>query len=232
MQNKPLLFGLLAGAVGLWILLSWDPVAREEFDDAVVEHTEVPEEPPAATPVVAAPAEPAPKPTQEPAVEPAPTPEETTEEALEGEPPSGIQLVHAPKEDVDMANLPPPSASGPLKALEEEFESGARDAQSSQLEDKIGEAFKSQHVPPELLESAVCHGSTCLVRTRWTPERAGGFMIAFTTLAVQTVGEDGTTPIFERNFAIGQASERNSNGERSIDVYLRKRPSSPEQPKP
>jgi hypothetical protein len=77
-------------------------------------------------------------------------------------------------------------------------------------------------VPPELLESAVCHGSTCRVRTRWTSARAGGFTIAITTLAVKMVADDSTAPVFDRNFAVGQASERNSNGERSIDVYFRK----------
>jgi hypothetical protein len=122
-----------------------------------------------------------------------------------------------------MAHLPPPSASGPLQDLQKEFESAARDASSAQLEKTVEEAFRLQHVPPELLESAVCHGSTCRVRTRWTPERAGGFTVAITTLAVKLEGEEGSGPMFDRNFAVGQASDRNSNGERSIDVYFHKR---------
>ena len=230
MQNKPLLFGLLAGAVGLWILLSWDPVAREELDDATTqpEPEPAPAAPPAAAPTP--PQQPQPQLAEAPKHEPEPAPQEPqeqTEEAPAGDPP-GIKLVQASKEELDRANLPPPSASGPLEALQKEFESAARDASSSALEGKIGEAVQLQGVAPELLESAVCHGETCRVRARWTPERAGGFTVAVTSLAVNMVPKDGDEqPAFERNFAVGPAGERNSNGERSIDVYVRKRATKP-----
>jgi hypothetical protein len=133
-----------------------------------------------------------------------------------------MKLERITDQDVDMAHLPPPSASGPLIELQREFESTARDASSSALEAQIASAFKLQHVAPELLVSAVCHGSTCRVRTRWTAARAGGFTVAMTTLAVKLSGDEGSAPLFDRNFALGQASERNSNGERSIDVYFRR----------
>ena len=226
-QNKPLLFGLLAGAIGLWMLLSWDPVAREELNDEVVAQTEPSPEPPPAAP--AAPAA-APAPTQPPAQpaaapEPAAALEEPAEEAPAGDPPSNFKLVTASREELDKANLPPPSPNGPLQELQKEFESGARDGNSAELEAKIQEIFKLQHVPPELLESAVCQGNTCRVRTRWTSQRAGGFTLALTKLALKMV-PDAPEPMFERNFAVGPAGERNSNGERSIDVYVRKRPDS------
>lgn len=230
MQHKTLLFGLLAGAIGLWLLLSWDPVAREELDDDAVTETE-----PAPAPSQAPPPQAAPAPAQpqlaaapKPAAEPAP--EEPAEEAPAAAEQSNFKLVRIPDQEVDVANLPPPSASGPLQELQKEFESTARDSSSAQLEAKIEEAFKLQHVPPELLESAVCHGNTCRVRTRWTPARAGGFTIAVTTLATKLIPKEGEEPTFERNFAVGPASERNSNGERSIEVYFRKRSDAPVKP--
>jgi hypothetical protein len=220
-QNKPLLFGLLAGAIGLWLLLTWDPVAHEELDNDAMTETD-PSPPPEAAPSTPAPAQQAH--AEAPKPEPEQAPEEPPEEApAAADPPSGIKLVHIPDQEIDVDNLPPPSPSGPLMELQKEFESAARDASSSQLEAKIEEAFKLQHVPPELLESAVCHGSTCRVRTRWTSQRAGGFTVAMTTIAVKLVSEEGGEPMFERNFALGQASERNSNGERTIDAYFRRR---------
>jgi hypothetical protein len=221
-QNKPLLFGLLAGAIGLWLLLSWDPVAREELeDDASTEIEPAPEPaPPAATP----PPVQQPQQAEAPTHEPEPAPEEPAAEAPVGDTPSGIKLVQASREELDRANLPPPSPNGPLEELKKEFESSARDASSAELEAKIQDVFKLEHVPPELLESAVCQGNTCRVRTRWTPQRAGGFTLALTKLAIKMVAKEGEEPIFDRSFAVGEAGERNSNGERSIDVYVRKRP--------
>lgn len=233
-QNKPLLFGLLAGALGLWMLLSWDPVAREELDedaDAMTqpEPTSAPE--PAAPPAAAAAPEQQPQQAEAPKEDPEPADQEPTDEAPVGDSPSGIKLVQASREELDKANLPPPSPSGPLKELQKEFESSARDASSSALEAKIEHAFKLQGVPPELLESAVCHGDTCRVRARWTPERAGGFTVAVTSLAVNMVAKEGEEqPAFDRNFAVGEAGERNSNGERSIDIYIRKRAAEPAKP--
>ena len=224
MQNKPLLFGLLAGAVGLWILLSWDPVAREELE-ATPEPTPEPAATPAAAPPLAPQPQPQPQPqlAEAPAHDPEPAAQEPAEEAPAGDPP-GIKLVQASREELDKANLPPPSASGPLQELQKEFEGAARDASSSALEARIGEAFKLQGVAPELLESAVCHGETCRIRARWTPERAGGFTVAVTSLAVNMVPKEGAEqPPFDRNFAVGPAGDRNSNGERTIDIYVRKR---------
>jgi len=224
-QNKPLLFGLLAGAIGLWLLLSWDPVAREELADEAatpIEPAPSPEPaPPPAAPPVEQPQQ-AEAPKHEP--EPAPAPEEPAADAPVGDTPSGIKLVQASREELDRANLPPPSANGPLEALKKAFESSARDASSAELEAKIQEVFKLEHVPPELLESAVCQGDTCRVRTRWTSQRAGGFTLALTKLAIKMVAKEGEEPIFDSSFAVGEAGERNSNGERSIEVYVRKRP--------
>lgn len=221
-QHKTLVLGLLAGVVGLWLLLSWDPVLREEPAEMAVAQVEpIPAKPTAAPPPAAAPIE-APAPAEEP--EPEPTPEAPVPElrTASGELQSSMKLTRFVDQDVDMANLPPPSASGPVIELQKEFESGARDASSAALEERITSAFKLQHVAPELLDSAVCHGSTCRVRTRWTSARAGGFAVAMTTLASQLSGEEGSAPLFDRNFGLGQASERNSNGERSIDVYFRR----------
>lgn len=216
-----LVVGVVAAVACLWLILSWEPVAREEPHDTASS------EPVAASDSVPQPAAAATKPeqpTQPAAPEPEPAPDEPAEPA---DPPAAeplFKLEQAVPEKVDdMAHLPPPSASGPLAELQKEFEGAARDTDSARVESLIAEAFKLQHVPPELLESAVCQGGICRVRTRWTPERAGGFMVAVTTLAVKVPGDGQDTLMFDRNIAVGPASDRNSNGERSIEVYLRKR---------
>jgi type IV secretory pathway VirB10-like protein len=223
-NQKIVLLGVVAGVVCLWLMLTWEPVSQDEpVDAAPAADQDPPSLAPVAPPTAALKAVPptpdppkqAPAPSEEPAHDPAPEQDPTT-------PKSNFVLEKIPDQQVDMANLPPPSASGPREALQKEFESAARDSSSSELEKTIEEGFKMDHVAPELLEAVVCHGSVCRVRTRWTPERAGGFTIAMTKLAVKVVGDPGSDPLFERNFAVGQASERNSNGERTLDVYFRK----------
>lgn len=223
-QQKMLVVGVAAAVACLWLILSWEPVGRDEPLEESFSPTEPNEAPEAVTPPAAAPqAEPARPAPAAPPTEPPPNHEEPAEPAAPAEP-TGFKLERAKPEQVDdMAHLPPPSASGPLEDLKKEFESAARSTDSARIEGLIGDAFRLQHVPPELLESAVCQGEVCRVRTRWTPERAGGFTIAVTTLAVKVPGDAENSLMFETNLAVGPASDRNSNGERTIEVYLRKR---------
>jgi hypothetical protein len=231
-QSKTLMIGLLAAVACLWLLLTWEPVSREAPELSTAD-TEAPEAAPAPPPSAALPP-PLPS-NQEPAVAQAPSPAAAHEEpappaAAPTEPDNAdplrhgsIPLVPADPRELNVADIPPPSASGPLEQLQKQFESGSRDAASTAMEQSVQEAFKLTGVAPELLESAVCQGEICRVRTRWTPERASGFTVAFSTLALNLPGVDGTSAMFEKNFALGPASDRNSNGERTIDVYLRKR---------
>jgi hypothetical protein len=216
-----LVVGVVAAVACLWLILSWEPVTREEPLDNAFSQPEPAAAPDLVPPPAAAAQPEQPAPPAAAAAEPEPEPE--PEPAPTEPPPTGFKLEQAVPEKVeDMAHLPPPSSSGPLADLQKEFESAARDTDSARVESVIAEAFKLQHVPPELLESATCQGGICRVRTRWTPERAGGFTIAVTTLAVKVPGEGQDTLMFDRNIAVGPASDRNSNGERVIDVYLRK----------
>ena len=217
-----LVVGVVAAAACLWLILSWEPVAREEPLDNTFSQPE-----PAAAPETVSPPAAAARPEQPaqphaPEPEPVPDPEPGTNPPTPTEPLFKLEQAVPEKLD-DMAHLPPPSASGPLTELQKEFESSARDTDSARVEGLIADAFKMEQVPPGLLESAVCQGGICRVRTRWTPERAGGFMMAVTTIAVKVPGDGQDTLMFDRNIAVGPASDRNSNGERSIDVYLRKR---------
>ena len=102
-----------------------------------------------------------------------------------------------------------------------------RDASSGSLESTVETAFRVPQVPKDLLGSVVCHGTVCRAHMRWTRERAGGFMLAMMSLTSKPPDQPGDPPPFSHNFAIGEAAERNSNGERELDVYLRKQESAP-----
>jgi hypothetical protein len=144
------------------------------------------------------------------------------ERTASGEIKSGMPLERIPDEALDPNNMQPPATSGPLAELEKEFEGSARDASSSSLEATVESAFRGPNVPKELFDSVVCHGSVCRAHTRWTRERAGGFMLAMMTLTAKAPDQPGGPPPFSTNFAIGKAAERNTNGERELDVYFRK----------
>lgn len=223
-----LMFGLPLAVVAVWLALTWEPVVRrppEEHDSSE------------AAALDPAPAAQQPEAAQEPAVEPPPRPSappaSQTETALEpaaepAEVKSSMRLELIEDQPIDMDHLPPPRSSGPVAQLQHDFEGAARDSSSGALESTIEGAFETPEVPAGLLDSVVCHGAVCRVRTRWTPQRAGGFMFAITALGTMHAGEEQTSLMFERNYGIGEASERNTNGERYLDVYVRKHVAEPD----
>ena len=220
MQTKTLIAGLVVAVAGVWLLVSWEPVSRER-DEPVSgaqapgpEAAQAPTPPPAQAPGPAAQAEPQPRSAE---------PDEVVyERTPSGEVKSDMKLERIPDEAKDPNNMQPPASSGPLDLLQKDFETSARDANSSSLESTVEAAFHAPQVPKELFDSVVCQGTVCRARTRWTRERAGGFMLAMMSLTSKPPDQAGAPPPFSYNFAIGQASERNSNGEREIEVYLRR----------
>jgi hypothetical protein len=228
-QQKILLFGLPLAVVCIWLLLTWEPVSRHTEDDIAGETApsvklETPPTPaaePPSAPVVTAPsaAPSPPQPDEPPPTEP---------EAPLADEPSSMKLEMIPDQHVDPQDLPPPRMSGPIRELQEQFESAARDSGSSALESTVESAFKIPTVPEGLLDSVVCHGEICRIRARWTPQRAGGFMYAITELATKSADPEGKTPLFARNYGFGEPAERNSNGERVLEVYIRKQSAAPQ----
>lgn len=230
-RQKILMFGLPLAVALLWLMLTWEPVDRHVVESvseeapADEERQPTPPQPPEVSVTTA-------RPAAIPAAAPpaaAPEPEEEPEEPEDT--PSSIKLVHIDPQQQDPNELTPPAASGPYKELQTIFESAARDANSSAMESTIESAFKAPEVPEGLLESVVCQGEVCRMRTRWTPKRAGGFMHAMMGLGSMHLDEDEKTLLFERNYGFGEASERNTNGERYIDVYVHKKITDPNVPK-
>jgi len=214
-------------------MLTWNPVDRAPSPPLESEETPAPLPPAEASNVSKLESRPAVAPSP-PAAPPFPSPEPEGEEEEEpAEPeemPSSIALEHIDPSQEDPATIQPPSASGPYKELQTIFESAARDASSAGTEAAIESAFKVPEVPEGLLEAAVCQGQVCRIRTRWTPGRAGGFMHAMVALGSMRSDTD-ESPLFERNYGFGKASERNTSGEQYVEVYVHKKITDPDVPK-
>lgn len=177
----------------------------ESFDDAPLEQR--PPTQPEPTPTKPAPAN-APVPAADPAApSPAPRPEP---------PPPTSQL-------------PPPERTGPVDELAARFASESRDASASASEKAIEAAFISTDVPSSLLHSVQCRRSVCRVETRWAPDRAIGFMSAFTRLLLVPPGS--TAPrVFDSNLGIAPDGNVDASGARNVTVYVARLP--PPEPEP
>jgi hypothetical protein len=69
-----------------------------------------------------------------------------------------------------------------------------------------------------LLKSVQCRATVCRVETRWTSERAVGFMAAFMGLVLPKEGE--APPPFSQNLAIAPADKPDTDGSLAVDVYV------------
>jgi hypothetical protein len=162
-----------------------------------------------------APAEPAAPPT-------APTAPAPTEPAAPAAPAAPARPAEPPPE----AQLPPPEKTGPVDELKARFASEPRDSSAGALEKHVEAAFRNDDVPAGLLKSVLCRRTVCRVETRWAPERAIGFMSAFTRLLMQAPGAD-VVRVFDSNLGISPESEPDANGVRSVDVYIARMPPTP-----
>jgi hypothetical protein len=229
-QQKILLIGLPLAVVCIWLMVTWEPVSRQTQDSPASEPMPAAEAPPppptAAAQPPAAPVAPATNAAPVRQLDEPPMQPET--EISAGDEPSSMKLEMIPDQKIDPQNLPAPRKSGPIVELQQQFESGARDSSSSALESTVESAFKIPTVPEGLFDSVVCHAEVCRIRARWTPQRASGFLFAITELATKSADAEGKTPMFARNYGFGEPSERNSNGEQVLEVYVRKQGDAPQ----
>jgi hypothetical protein len=93
------------------------------------------------------------------------------------------------------------------------------------LEKEIEAAFTSSDVPTELLHAVQCRKTVCRVETRWAPERAIGFMAAFTRLLMIPPGS-AASRTFDSNLGIAPEGTPDANGVRAVDVYVARLPDS------
>ncbi|MEY4580430.1 MAG: hypothetical protein RL701_5133 [Pseudomonadota bacterium] len=154
--------------------------------------------PTAAEPTTAAPTQP-----------PTPTP-------AEQQPPSADTTAEA--NPADTAPIPAPSRSGPVAELKALFATEPRPSAAARVETIIEAQFRRNEVPSGLLKSALCRSTVCRVETRWSPQRAEGFMSAFMHLMTDPPTE---STVFDPQFAISPEGEPGADGSQAIDVYVR-----------
>lgn len=198
---------LVVTAGVLWIVTSWS--TRNEPQAAPSETVTV-DVPAAAEPIAA----------RAPEEEPAPA------APLDPAPPTPAAEPHEPTaapSQPDVSPLPPPERTGPVDELKARFEKEPRDSSAGALEKHIEAAFRTSDVPAGLLKSVLCRRTVCRVQTRWTPERAIGFMAGFTRL-LMIPPDDPRPRLLDSNLAISPEGEADEGGERLVDVYIARLP--------
>lgn len=221
-RNGWIAVALATTAALLWLVTSMKtggdrPRTSDPTDDA---------EPAAAAPVAEAPEaeqQPAPAEPPDPALPSTPAPAAAPGE--QPEPAAEEQPTPPPT-----TPLPPPEKTGPVDELKARFTSEPRDSSAGTFEKRIEAAFKSKDVPAALFKSVLCRQTVCRVETRWTPDRAIGFMSGFTRLLMIPPGSQQPR-LFDSNLAISPEGDPDASGERPVDVYIARLPP-PEEPAP
>lgn len=204
-RNHVLLLMVALGAVVVWVATSWSPI---EHDGAEApEPTAEQPEPPPAAPAPATPATPPNQPAAPAAEAPQPSAATPTPAAPPEEPPSNKPTP-----------LPPPQRSGRVDELEKRFSTEHRDSAAANAESAVETSFRRPEVQPGLLKSVQCRASVCKVETRWTTERAVGFMAAFMDLVLPKEGQ--SPPPFKQDLAIAPADKPDTDGSLAVDVYV------------
>jgi hypothetical protein len=191
------------GAILVWLAITWSPVERQGGVEAPLPSPTA--EAPAPRPAATAPSTPA-APPRQPAP-PAPEPPQPSAAATPEAQPSN-----------KTTPLPPPQRSGRVDELEKRFRTEPRDSAAPSAESAIEASFRRPEVPPGLLKSVQCRATVCRVETRWTSERAVGFMAAFMNLVLPKEGQP--PPPFSQNLAISPADKPDADGSLAVDVYV------------
>ena len=122
----------------------------------------------------------------------------------------------------DETPLPPPERGGPVDELKAKFEREPRDSQAYHFEQEIEAAFDFKGVHASLLENVVCRRSVCQIRTRWTPDNAEGFMVAFTALLMNPEPDNPEPRSFGTDLAIDPQGAPGPGGAHDVTVYIRR----------
>jgi hypothetical protein len=125
--------------------------------------------------------------------------------------------------------IPAPERSGPVDELKKRFTSEPRASASARVESAIEAHFRRPEVPAGLLESVLCRTTVCRVKTRWSPERAQGFLSATMLLVTEPAGDQAG---FDPNVGISPEADPAPDGSRAIDVYVLLSAAEPSEPAP
>lgn len=202
---------VIAGAVLVWIALTWNPTQRIEPTPApapIAPAAAPPSAPAAAAPPPAnpgeakpAPANPQPATAQPAAPEQAPTPA-----------PNGLEA---------------PQRSGPVDEYKQLFASEPRASTANDMESRIEGPFRRPEVLPGLFKSVMCRTTICRIETRWSQDRAAGFLAALMRVVTDRSAEQG---VMNQGVAISPEGEAGPDGSRVIDVYLKRLPAGEHSP--
>lgn len=193
-------------AVSVGVALVWWVVA---LDPGVPPDAEPPAAPtPSEAPVAptAAPSPAAAEPSKPPAAPPAAANTEATAK------PSA-----EPQASPDI-EIPVPVRSGPVDELKRVFDGEPRASDGARFEAAIEAQFRKPEVRSGLLKSVICRTTVCRVETRWSPERAEGFMGSLMHLVS---APSDAQPLFDSTLAISPEADIGPDGSRGIDVYLK-----------
>ena len=210
-RNLWLTIGLVLGAAAIWWAVLWGPAEPDAEELA------------ATAPVTeAAPTPPTSPRPQKPTEPTAPAAPPDTDNAPSADPAPAAPQAPPPQQAAPTAadQIPAPERTGPVDELKAAFDSEPRDSNASDFESAIQAAFRRPEVPSGLVKSVLCRTSVCKVETRWTPAGATGFMGAFMNLVASPEGASNRK--FGPEIAVAPEGAPDANGERSIDVYLKR----------
>jgi outer membrane biosynthesis protein TonB len=216
-RNFWLTTSLVLGAAAIWWAVLWGPAKPDATEPDAEEPAAIApdtEQPAAAVPTP--PASPPPHDDHErttPTAPPANAPSAEASPAPTAPPPQQAAPT-APDQ------IPAPERTGPVDQRKAAFESEPRDSNASEPESAIQAAFRRPEVPSGMVKSVLCRRSVCKVETRWTPAGAAGFMGALMHLVASPEGAANRK--FEPEIAVAPEDAPDTNGERSIDVYLKR----------
>jgi hypothetical protein len=114
--------------------------------------------------------------------------------------------------------IPVPERSGPVDELQRAFEHEPRASSGARFEAAIEEQFRRPEVRAGLLKSVICRTTVCRIETRWSPERAEGFMGALMHLVADPSGAE---TMFDSQLGISPEANVGPDGTWSIEVYLK-----------
>jgi hypothetical protein len=117
---------------------------------------------------------------------------------------------------MELENIPPPGAMGPVRARKERFASESQAASSHARELKLRAAIEDT-APPGLLEDVLCRRTICRVRMDWKAERA----IALLSVLSELRGR------FDAELGVDEPSALDAAGTRRVEVYLELADSAP-----
>jgi hypothetical protein len=103
---------------------------------------------------------------------------------------------------------------GPVAEYRALYQSEPRDSEAPAVESMIRAAFPASDGAPDLIKSISCRETICKIEMRWSMERLRPYIAGITR------SQAG----FKRPLAVSPVGPKDSNGVRSIEVYLKRKP--------